>query len=899
MKKVILFLVVGIGALCTLSSCLQNEEPAGVENLRNAKSELIKAQAQMELADAAYRQAQVAWQEIMNAREELENRLKELEVQRDEAYTAYIQVHYELLTAQETAASETEIARLQAAAAEYLRNKQYWENQMALEQKQYEADLLDKEKLLAQAEYNYQAALDEIAALSAGLTQAELNQITNYKGLIDRTRANVSVAREKLIDAQKKLTDARYDFDAERLIAQAQRELELQQLKVDLQNALIEEVKAMDLEGDASVWESQIAEIETEIEALNTQIAQLSVEAQQLLAGKAAPEAEIKRLQDEQNRLKQEYEDLQKQIDNINAPYLEYKTFTLEIPARLQTVVYSDLYRFLTSVVVREGFEYNSDIKEYSLPDNKLVWESTAYEVVNLFETFDAQSYKLGTAALAQWNDWLTQATYQSETTAATFAKYNPLFTEGLNDFKELAAEYGYVVYNKDELKIDNNMADAAKEALANLQNASSASPAPTQAQVTAWIDAIRTEQDVRNQMVGNAVDGYEDFTYANYNAGTVTLDMLIAAVDFIDSNPVIGADGQPDYTAVGGDDATKWSAAEKWNTASKKLYGGVEYVAAALTTESYSQIQYAFDFDDPMTEPTVYYEDALYKDIETLLFTRSNAIASVWSKNYTDAQRVEYIKDVIANFNTDADTFIATVDEFKEVNGINAYEELDSEVVALQLQQAQVYNECLAKEDTIKVQNNILEDIDDQVALLIDDDPAFTPYSQKEMLKDQIGNLEKIITSLEDLGKEKVTIPAYTDEDGSPVSEIKYDLNSPKAKQAWAEYVEALNYQLSLYEDAVADTQETIERLQNDEHPEQYYIEKLEGQVEDCQATYDEWLAMFNAYSDMFQDMLAAIVNGDELPETPEDPGTDTPEDPGTDTPEDPGTDTPEEPAA
>ena len=46
MKKVILFLVVGIGALCTLSSCLQNEEPAGVENLRNAKSELIKAEAQ-------------------------------------------------------------------------------------------------------------------------------------------------------------------------------------------------------------------------------------------------------------------------------------------------------------------------------------------------------------------------------------------------------------------------------------------------------------------------------------------------------------------------------------------------------------------------------------------------------------------------------------------------------------------------------------------------------------------------------------------------------------------------------------------------------------------------------------------------------------------------------------
>ena len=53
MKKVILFLVVGIGALCTLSSCLQNEEPAGVENLRNAKSELIKAEAQYKAAEIA------------------------------------------------------------------------------------------------------------------------------------------------------------------------------------------------------------------------------------------------------------------------------------------------------------------------------------------------------------------------------------------------------------------------------------------------------------------------------------------------------------------------------------------------------------------------------------------------------------------------------------------------------------------------------------------------------------------------------------------------------------------------------------------------------------------------------------------------------------------------------
>ena len=132
MKKVILFLVVGIGALCTLSSCLQNEEPAGVENLRNAKSELIKAEAQYKAAEIALVQAEAALKETIRAGYELDNKLKELDVQLKEAQVAYELARIELQKAQDAAANEVELAKLQNDLLAQEIRKQKLENQKEL-----------------------------------------------------------------------------------------------------------------------------------------------------------------------------------------------------------------------------------------------------------------------------------------------------------------------------------------------------------------------------------------------------------------------------------------------------------------------------------------------------------------------------------------------------------------------------------------------------------------------------------------------------------------------------------------------------------------------------------------------------------------------------------------------
>lgn len=46
-----------------LTSCIDNDEPAGIIDLRGAKAELLRAKAAVEQAEAAIKTAQVKWYE--------------------------------------------------------------------------------------------------------------------------------------------------------------------------------------------------------------------------------------------------------------------------------------------------------------------------------------------------------------------------------------------------------------------------------------------------------------------------------------------------------------------------------------------------------------------------------------------------------------------------------------------------------------------------------------------------------------------------------------------------------------------------------------------------------------------------------------------------------------------
>lgn len=895
MKKVILFLVVGIGALCTLSSCLQNEEPAGVENLRNAKSELIKAEAQYKAAEIALVQAEAALKETIRAGYELDNKLKELDVQLKEAQVAYETARLELQKALDAAVNEKEIARLQAEAAQYLLNKQNLENQRELAIEQHKANMVNAQAALAQAEYNYQEVLNQIELASTGLTTAEKEMINTYRGEVEGIREKLAEARVKLLNAQEKLVNVKYDFNKDRLLAQNQRLLENQQLQVDLKKAEIAEVEALDLDGGAGVWQTQVEEIEATLEALEAQVTQLRLDAEAKKADKVEPQAEIDKLKGEKKVIEEEIVALNNQIFDLTADYNVNMEFTLEIPERFQNTVFNtggnfyywlydlsqnpDYYGY--TVVWEENFEYNEKTRQYYLPTGQLAWTTTLYATYWAFANADYNSIpaaeKLSATALMQWNDWLTVAKYEYEEKAdgvkAMYEKYSALFEEGFADFKELAAEYGYINYNSSALK-DENLKTAAQKAYdafyAYENQLDPDAEAPTPAVIKGWIDAIRAEQEVREQMVGTAVDDYAKLTYENYSSDAtaenhITFTAFENAINNMNSSPAIeDYSGRPSMNGfVWGDDATKWSAAEKWGRSSSELYG-VYFVPMALTEEHYANIEeVTFNFNSPMNDPVIWISEEFYSAMDDLGLYRDNVTGYLWGKNYLDAQRIEYIEDVIANYNTEVDAFLAVVDAFDAQYGLAAMDEIQAETLELRLQIAEKENELIALDKAIEEQEAIIGDVQEEIDMLIKEDDADNIVSQVELLNRQIESQNSLKQTLEDLIANN-----YIEINGS-----QYEPNSDAAEQALAAWVEDLYDELTDLEDKVAATQKTIDLLNSNESPEEYYIKVVEGEVEDAQAVYDALLEQFNFYNDLLKELMAAIIGGEELPETPETP--------------------------
>lgn len=139
------------GTAATVTSCIENEEPAGITELRGAKAELLKAKAQVEAADAAYRMAETAW---MQAKADYEAELAKQEAFKTQWHEAYT-------------ASE----------------KQRIEQEMQLSAEQFKADLLAKQQATVQAQAEYDKAIIAIEAALVGYKEsvyaAELQKLLN------------------------------------------------------------------------------------------------------------------------------------------------------------------------------------------------------------------------------------------------------------------------------------------------------------------------------------------------------------------------------------------------------------------------------------------------------------------------------------------------------------------------------------------------------------------------------------------------------------------------------------------------------------------------------------------------------------------------------------------------
>lgn len=133
------YLVAGLlmsGAAATFTSCIDTTEPAGIENLRGAKADLLRAKILVEQAEAAIKQAQAS----------------------------YLQA--QALYEQEVAAQAKINTEILAAKSE--QDKLYWENEKKKLEEKFKKELLDlqTQTALAQAAYDKAIADIEVAMLN-------------------------------------------------------------------------------------------------------------------------------------------------------------------------------------------------------------------------------------------------------------------------------------------------------------------------------------------------------------------------------------------------------------------------------------------------------------------------------------------------------------------------------------------------------------------------------------------------------------------------------------------------------------------------------------------------------------------------------------------------------------
>ena len=260
----------------TFTSCIDNDEPAGIEELRGAKAELIRAKVAVEEAEAARLMA-VAEYEKARASHEQANatyRLAEAKVKEAEAELKEVE-------------TEAKRAELEQKIAEY-------ELEMAEAIKESELALAKLETQIVKAQRQHEVTLKQIAIAKAlgddkvnvtlEALEGEVNGIyeTLYgtdgkSGLV----AAIRVAKEKVYDAQlnKEAGDAGFDWIPSLKLA-----VEAQQAAVAANEEAVAKLETF-LEKDVETtdWRAEVEALSDSVEALKLAIDEKELEKTQAL----------------------------------------------------------------------------------------------------------------------------------------------------------------------------------------------------------------------------------------------------------------------------------------------------------------------------------------------------------------------------------------------------------------------------------------------------------------------------------------------------------------------------------------------------------------------------------------------------------------------------------------
>ena len=261
MKKIIYSLVIMIAAGSLFTSCIEQVEPEGIRNMRDAKAdyirslkdvnaanaELKRAEAAVKEADAAYKAAETAW---MSEKNKLENEKKALE--------------NELLKAEN-----------EKKAADFAKQIAELEQQMKDAQHKAELDEIEHQKNVAKAQDELREALRDLELKAQDLTSAEKKALISAAAAYYVTVEAVSKQNLKVVEAQKKLASLENTTENnEDMVSNYKSQIAAKQKQIDALKEKLAGVADMDY----TKWNEEIKEYAAQIEALKAEQYKIEIE---------------------------------------------------------------------------------------------------------------------------------------------------------------------------------------------------------------------------------------------------------------------------------------------------------------------------------------------------------------------------------------------------------------------------------------------------------------------------------------------------------------------------------------------------------------------------------------------------------------------------------------------
>ena len=937
MKRTILLLMVGAAAIFTLSSCLQNEEPAGIENLRNAKSELIKAEAQYKTAEIALVQAQAALQETIKAGQELDNRLKEIDVELAEAELAYEKTKLELQEAEAAQASAVQLAWLQAELLKQELEQQRLANEKELMAENHKAALAEAKAATAEAENAYQTVLAQIEAATVELNANEKKQLKYYTNKVEEVRGSLNDAQDKLVDAQQALIDAKYNYDATGREIELTAKVTSAELALAEAKELLEAAQAIDLTGGASDWITRKEAVDGQIDEVQRQIDEIELAAEEKRQEAAPLEAEKIELQKQQSNISTDIAAAWDELDLLYSDAAEEET--IEVPDyiwgnswfedaveyfRYYTSFYFDYsssssspysYTWTAPKAVSSDWgdvrdaQYNMsgcDIDQIffigtilGLPEfvdeyyddgqpgwnmrNKIRTYSSSWQPVN--------DYILSEYQLAQEQEKIN---YRKTLIDAAKAEYNEkisLYNTSKTSFLDLMDEYG-IVYDAGYGSYEHSDGDmmnsltTAYNALneANEEYIANATPIPADV-VSAFMTAFSDEQSVRERAFGQSAiwtDGtltYEDFTDENWNNATIDFSKAQSAFFHASSNDIISGNYfntvwfESAVTNPDLETIKTFSPAEQWYRTSMDLYYK-EWMRNPIPEELKEQIQVTPVINPGSIDWTYTLEES--SDVYKTIVSIYGNINSIEYTEWFGIFHAEKDIEIPTDVIAEQDSFKALSESLTEI--YDKYVALSGEksVAAADINQSLIDLTVQSKEvaEMIAAKEKEIKAITDEADAM---DDQSIDWSQVSVLTDSKDDLQKISDLLGDLiGDVEVTFPGQSEAYIPGTDEIEF---------AYEEYISDIENDIAEKEKELRQAQINLDRFKagddNGEEDAAYAIEEAEIDVEQAQAEYDYWTEQYEFYSGLLKDLMASIISGAGLPDLPEEPeNPDTPDD-------------------